>query len=260
MKRFEQTWARLLDEAGDEDAKNQALLVGQLTLKAAEDPHFREQLQSQPKSVIQREAASLSIKPSEKVVDAVGMALSAAVPGADIKEVKELIFETVDDMRRSFKMTLELSRWLFFAGLGMVGLAFLSALFSDRLWAIGVSGGGGALSLLLSATMNPLDRIRAAAGNLAQVQAAYLAFYKQLYILGTSTDTLNRADAIGFSEELRKAATSMVETVSTALEKGGREPRTPRTLLPRRQPPPARRDAPKTGPKQAAPGAEPPAV
>lgn len=223
MSGFADTWQRIVSSTDQEAAKNEALLVGQLTLKAAKDARFREELQAEPTSVIKREAASLSIEANERVVDAVGKAFSAAIPGADTGKVQELIFETVDDMRRSFKMTLELSRWLFFAGLGMVALAFCAALFSDKLWAIGVSGGGGALSLLLAATMNPLDRIRGAAANLAQVQAAYLAFYKQLYILGTTTETLNRADAISFSEELRKAANAMVESVSAALEKGAAE-------------------------------------
>lgn len=224
MSDFRRTWRQIIGEAEDQEAKTQALLVGQLTLKAAADPSFKEELRSNPKSVIEREAASLAIEPTSHVVDAVGRSFSAAIPGADVQKVQDLIFTTVDDLRRSFKLTLDLSRWLFFAGLGMVALAFGAALVSDKLWAVGVSGGSGALSLLLSAVMNPLDRIRGAAGNLAQVQASYLAFYRQLYILGTSTETLSRVDAISFSEEIRKAATAMVDSVGNALEKGSKQP------------------------------------
>jgi hypothetical protein len=268
MKGFDKTWQQILNDAEDQEATTQALLVGQLTLKAAADPHFRQELQSKPKSVIQREAESLSIEPNERVVDAVGRAFSAAIPGADTDKVQKLIFDTVDDMRRSFKLTLELSRWLFFAGLGMVALAFGAALLSDKLWAVGVSGGSGVLSLLLSAVMNPLDRIRAAAANLAQVQASYLAFYKQLYILGTSTETLTRADAVSFSEELRKAATAMVDSVGTALEKGGGDHDRKRGLS-RGGVSPRARNGGKGRPAQQKPGeqgasaattAEPPAV
>lgn len=219
MTGLNKTWQGLFAEEEDREAK---LLAGQLTLKAAADPQFRQELQIRPKSVIQREAEALSIKPSARVVDAVGRTFSAAVPGADTEKViQKLIFGTIDDMRKSFNLTLQLSRWLFFAGLLMVVGAFIAALASNKFWAVGVSGGSGALSLLLSAVMNPLDRIRSAAGNLAQVQASYLAFYKQLYILGAATETLSRDDAVSFSQELRKAATAMVETVGTALDKGG---------------------------------------
>ena len=66
--------------------------------------------------------------------------------------------------------------------------------------------------------MNPLDRIRNAAGNLVQIQAAYLAFYKQLYILGERSETLTREEVISYAQELRKAGNDLAQTITGALE------------------------------------------
>src|SRR5262249_2156136 len=112
MKDFGAAWKRAIGEAEDQEAKAQALLVGQLTLKAAADPGFKHALRSDPKKVIEREAAALAIQPTEGAVEAAGRLVNAAIPGTDIQKVQDLIFTTIEDMRRSFRLTLELSRWL----------------------------------------------------------------------------------------------------------------------------------------------------
>jgi hypothetical protein len=167
--------------------------------------------------VLQREGKG-QIQPAPAIAEAANALLSSAVPGADAKRVEDLVFNTVDDMRKSFNLTLVLSKWLFIAGLVMLALAFLAALGSDKLWAVGVSGGAGILSLLLSALRNPLDRIRNAAGNLAQIQAAYLGFYKQLYMLGSGAPASStREDTVAYASAIQQAAQAMVSAVGTAI-------------------------------------------
>ena len=205
-------------EARNQESYAQELLLGKLTRKAADDPEFREELRAHPERVVRREAGDLQVAVTKGVVESVKV-LSAAIPGADADKVQKLIFMTIEDMRKSFTMTLQLSQWLFFAGLVMVAGAFCAALFEQKLWAAGIAGGSGSLSLLLSAVMNPLDRIRGAAGNLAQIQAAYLAFYKQLYILGVGVEQLSRDEAIAYAHELQQAANVMVESIGGALDK-----------------------------------------
>jgi hypothetical protein len=102
-------------------------------------------------------------------------------------------------------------------------VAFVAGLFNANSTSVAVSGGSGALSLLLSAVMNPLDRIRSAAGNLVQIQAAYLAFYKQLTILGGSGDSLRREEIIAYAQEIREASSGLAKTITGALE-GTRAP------------------------------------
>ena len=238
-KLFNKSLGLAASTAAKQEVDVQEMLLGKLALKAAKDPTFRQELRSDPQKVAQREADDLNIKLPQDVVEATDKLFNSAVPGANAQRVEELVFTTIDDMRKSFGLTLQLSTWLFIAGLLMIGAAFLTALVSDKLWAVGVTGGSGALSLLLSAVMNPLDRIRNAAGNLAQIQMAYLSFYKQLYILGDGGESLTREDALAYSQQIQKAATAMVDSVSSALDKsraevsGVKPSRPPTSLIPR---------------------------
>ena len=72
-------------------------------------------------------------------------------------------------------------------------------------------GGGGIVTVISYAIMNPLDRIRNAAANLVQIQIAYVSYCKQLNMLDSSIkDHISPADAVKFSSELRKGA---IETI-----------------------------------------------
>ncbi|MEJ0019121.1 MAG: hypothetical protein WDN25_21700 [Acetobacteraceae bacterium] len=213
---FSQTLRKAATAAKQQEEQQEALL-GSVMLRAAKNQALRTELQSNPTQVLQRESHG-QLAPS--IVAAADALLSQAIPGADARRVEDLVFNTVEDMRTSFRLTLLLSQWLFIAGLVMVAVAFFAALLSDRLWAVGVSGGAGVLSLLLSALRNPLDRIRNAAGNLTQIQAAYLGFYKQLYMLGGGMPSLSRADAVAYSAAIQAASDGMVIAVSNAIERG----------------------------------------
>jgi hypothetical protein len=212
-----EVWKGIFREAHGQEERAKDLLLTRLTLKAANDPSFQRELRDDPDAVVRREAKELDIKPSKSLIEAAGKAATAAIPGLEQARVQTLVFTTIEDMRTSFKLTLELSRWLFFAGILLVMVAFVAGLFNASSSSVAVSGGSGALSLLLSAVMNPLDRIRNAAGNLVQIQAAYLAFYKQLTILGGG-DVLAREEIIAYAREIREASSGLAKTITGALE------------------------------------------
>jgi hypothetical protein len=200
--------------ARHQEERTQGELLGDVMLRAATNVVLRDELAKNPTEVLQRETAG---RLDPEVAEKAAHMLSVAVPGTDAEKVEKLVFDTVEDLRRSFNMTLVLSRWLFFAGLVMLMLAFGAALFSQRL-AVGISGSAGIISLLLSALRNPLDRVRNAAANLTQIQAAYLGFYKQLYILGARVEGLSRDDTIAYAKAINDAANGMVVSVGTAIE------------------------------------------
>jgi hypothetical protein len=201
-----------------QEERTQGELVGDIMLRAATNAALRDELTKDPAKVLQRETAG---QLTPEVAEKAARMLSVAIPGTDAEKVEKLVFDTVEDMRRSFKMTLELSRWLFFAGLAMLALAFGAAFGSNHL-AVGLSGSGGIISLLLSALRNPLDRVRNAAANLAQIQASYLGFYKQLYILGARVEGLSHDDTIAYARAINEAANGMVVSVNSAFENGVR--------------------------------------
>ena len=181
-------WKGIFREAHGQEERAKDLLLTRLTLKAANDPNFQRELRDDPDAVVRREAKELDIKPSKSLIEAAGKAATAAIPGLEQARVQTLVFTAIlGGCFASFavRALMELSRWLFFAGILLVMVAFVAGLFNASSSSVAVSGGSGALGLLLSAVMNPLDRIRNAGGNLVQIQAAYLGVLQaQLPILG----------------------------------------------------------------------------
>ena len=216
-------WSKILAEAQSQEKlareKETEKVISWMAKEAVANPKIQFQIRSDPKGVAQRATQELGIPVNKRLVEVAEKELSAAVPGFDEARVQEMVFTTIVDLRTSFRMTLDLSRWLFIAGLCLVIISLLAGIFGVNDLSIGVSGGAGALSLLLSAVMNPLDRIRNAAGNLVQFQAAYLAFYKQLYMLGGHIDALSGKEVIAYAGEIRKAAGDLSRNIIGALDK-----------------------------------------
>jgi hypothetical protein len=221
---FSKTFKQASDTAREEEKKAQSLLWERLTTRAFEDPDFKKRLVAEPKKVIEMEAKNLQDQsgqnvevPTSVVHDVTARArdtFSAAVGEIDLKQVTDLVFGTIKDVRRSFNLTLVLCQVLFYAGLAMVAAAFIMTLIGGKQWASILFGVSGVASVLISAfVLGPLDRIRDAAGNLIQLQMAYLAYYNQLYLLGGGRN-LQREEAFLYAQEIDRAALSMIGGVS----------------------------------------------
>jgi ABC-type multidrug transport system fused ATPase/permease subunit len=205
--------------AAEREAQAGELLWGQVTMRAANDEGFREQLAKKPEETLKREAERLQIPVSKEDLDTAKQLFgSPALPGIDHVKVENLIFGTIEDVRRSFNMTLSLARALFIVGLLMLVASAVLTIWKGA-QAGSIFGIGGVASLVSSLLLNPLDRIRNAGANLVQIQMAYLAYYNLMYLLGSRNERLNVADSKAYAEELREAATSMVSAVQEIVEK-----------------------------------------
>lgn len=225
--------------ARDQESKARLLLWDRISDKAASDERFRQQLAENPEQVVSREAGALASNTGEpvskdtvdKLAEKVRKTYSMVVPQIGQDRVENLVFGTIEDMRTSFKLSLRLSTILFYSGLVMVAVAFVFALLRGEKAITLLFGGGGIVSLLVSSlVLSPLNRVRDAAGDLVQLQMAYLAYYKQLYLLGGGTEPLPKADAIEYAREIDRAATSLISSVQNHNEKkekgsGARLPR-----------------------------------
>ena len=214
--------------AREQESKARLLLWDQVSDKAASDEQFRQQLAKNPEAVISREAgaiasttgAQVSQNTVEQLAEKARKTYSTVVPQIAQDRVEDLIFGTIDDMRTSFKLTLRLSQVLFYSGLAMVAAAFVYALVGGKETITLLFGVGGLVSVLLSSlVLSPLNRVQDAAGDLVQLQMAYLAYYKQLYLLGGGADPLPKADAIEFAREIDRAAISLISSVQNHIER-----------------------------------------
>lgn len=180
-----------VDVAREQETQARLLLWERVSEKAITDEKFRCLLAEDPKRAIEQEAGTLqddsgqqvSVAPGvvEAVAEKARATYSSVVPGVESKKVEELIFSTIEDIRRSFNLTLKLSQVLFYAGLLMMITAFITALAGGEKIISLLFGSGGMVSVLISSLItSPLDRVQNAAGNLVQLQMAYLAYYKQL--------------------------------------------------------------------------------
>jgi len=202
--------------AADNETQSAELLWGHVISRASQDESFRRNLANNPEQTLTREAETLNISVAPEQLHAAKALFSPAVPGIDRAKVEALIFSTIEDVRKSFNMTLQLSRFLFYTG---VLLLLMSAVFT---WTKGAAAGSifgaaGALSLVTSLIRSPLDRIRNAGANLVQLQMAYLAYYNLLYLLGSRGERLAFADAQKYAEEFRQTATVMVSAVQSII-------------------------------------------
>jgi hypothetical protein len=223
---FASTFADAQKIATENESHSGELLWGHVISRAAHDENFRKNLASDPEQTVAREAETLKIPVSQDQLKAAKAFFSRAVPGIDRDKVETLIFNTIEDVRKSFNMTLQLSQLLFFVG---IVLLVASAIFT---WVKGpiqgsIFGGAGIISLVTSLVRNPLDRIRNAGANLVQVQMAYLAYYNLLYLLGSRGDELPFADTQKYAHEMRESATSMVQAVQGILRLDPTEPTPP---------------------------------
>lgn len=204
--------------AAEQDPDVRAKILGSLTVKAAEDPQFREALQKNPLQVAEKEAAISNFQVSPEDLKEVGEKAkelsSRAVPDAGGAEVKQMVFRTIGEIEASFQLTLALSKWLFFSGLGMVVASFVIVMVLKDKQTAAIFGVGGTLSLLLGTVMNALDRVRNAAVSLVQIQMAYLAYYKILHLLGPGEGITSKDDAIAYAKEL----TTNVDKIMASLQ------------------------------------------
>lgn len=218
--------------ASQQEAQSGPVLRELLFSRADAEPEFRKALVNNPEKTIGQMAKGMGAAATPELVREVKERYSAAIFGATDAEVKDLVFGTLGNVRQSFTRTLALSQWLFWVGMGLTVAAFVATLFpnNQKGWIAGVFGGGGILTLISYAVMNPLDRIRGAAANLVQVQIAYLSFYKQLNMLGgMNLDKMTIDDAVKYSAELRKCAVETIEAVQKIVERTA--PYDPRSQL-----------------------------
>jgi hypothetical protein len=216
--------------AREQESQARLLLWDVVSEKAASDEKYRRQLAENPEQVIRQEASALpgkagqQIDVSQETIDKLAEkarnTYSIVVPQIGQNKVEELIFGTIEDMRTSFKLTLRLSQVLFYAGLGMVVTAFVVALAGGQELITLLFGASGMVSMLISSlVLSPLNRVQTAACDLVQLQMAYLAYYKQLYLLGSGNEPLPKADAIDFAREIDRAAASLIYLVQSKGEK-----------------------------------------
>ena len=215
-------YAAAHEKALNTEEQARLLLWDRVSDKANEDVQFRRLLAENPQQAIEQEAKALNVT-DEEVVKGVAekvATLSRFVPGVDSQKVEDLIFGTIEDIRRSFKITTLLSQILFYTGLAMMVVAFIAALWDGENQIVSlVFGAGGAGSVLISSlVLGPIDRVQNAAGNLVQLQMAYLAYYKQLYLLGGNSESLSTKDTISYTKEIDRAATSLMSAIQTHVE------------------------------------------
>jgi hypothetical protein len=217
------------DVAREEEENTRSLLWQRLSVKALEDPEFKKRLISEPKEVVELEAQRLkddagnpvAVPPNvvRDTAERARITVSSAVGEIDLTQVTDLVFGTIRDVRTSFSLTLVLCQVLFYAGLVMVAGAFVFAFIGGKEWMSVLFGASGVASILISSfVLGPLDRIRDAAGNLIQLQMAYLSYYNQLYLLGGGRK-LSRDEAFLYAKEIDRAALSMMEAVQGLVEK-----------------------------------------
>ncbi len=207
--------------AGEQEQQSRQLLRELVFSRAEHEPEFKRALAANPEKVLQEEARRMGAELDEALIQETKERYSTAIIGASEREVTKLVFDTLWNVRKSFERTLALSQWLFYVGLGLTVTAFLVGVFAPGKEMIaGIFGGGGILTLISYAVMNPLDRIRNAAANLVQIQIAYVSYYKQLNMLGgAGGDRMSLDDAVKYSSELRKGAVEMIEAVQRIVER-----------------------------------------
>lgn len=218
--------------AREQERRAQALLWDRITDRAAADKEFRRQLIDDPKEAVSQEVHVLKAQEgtqfeiASQVIDAVTekarAVYSEALPGVGEGKVETLIFETIEDIRKSFKLTLRLSQVLFYAGLAMIVTAFIVALVQGDKTISLFFGAGGMVGVLISSlVMSPLNRVQDAASDLVQLQMAYLAYYKHLVLLGGKCESITPKEAVMYTKELVRNTTAFMSSLQTYVEKTG---------------------------------------
>jgi len=221
--------------ASEQENQARLFLWDLISEKAVSNEDFRKQLTENPEKMILQEAGSLTdlagdqIKVNKDIVDNLAekarKTYSLVLPEIGQQKVEDLIFGTIEDMRNSFKLTLRLSQVLFYSGLSMVIVTFIAALAGGKESIILLFGAGGIASMLLSSlVVSPLNRVQNAADELVKLQMAYLAYYKQLYLLGKESKLLQKDDAIEYAREIGRAAKSIISLLHSENNQKGKKP------------------------------------
>jgi hypothetical protein len=215
--------------AESQEATLRAMLWDRVSEKASQDEKFRKELAADPRKAVQMEAQQMAtvagkeVGPAvvERVATKARETYSSIVPELASDKVEDLIFGTIEDVKRAYTITLLLSQVLFYAGLAMVIAGFVAGLMSgEKLISLFFGSGGIASMLISSLVVSPLDRVQNAAGNLVQLQMAYLAYYKQLYLLGGNNETISREDALTYAREIDRVTLSLMGSVRAYVERG----------------------------------------
>jgi hypothetical protein len=222
--------ARANRVAATQEANLREMLWDRVSEKAKVDEDFRKELVIDPKRAVEIEAKQISalqgtdVTPAvvEKVAARVRETYSSIVPDLAADRVENLIFGTIEDIKRAYTITLLLSQVLFYAGLAMVVAGFVAGLISgEKLISLFFGSGGIASMLISSLIVSPLDRVQNSAGNLVQLQMAYLSYYKQLYLLGGNNASVARDDAMVYSKEIDRVTLSLMGSVQSYVDRNG---------------------------------------
>ena len=237
----QQALAKADQIAEEQENFARSMLWDRITEKAANDQKFRKQLVDAPEKTVEMEAQrlgkvegrkiELGSSVVEKVTARVRDTYSSIVPDLATDKVEKLIFGTIEDVQQAYKITLLLSQVLFYTGLAMVIAGFVSGLVVEHKMLSLLFGGGGIASMLISSLIvSPLDRVQTAAGNLVQLQMAYLSYYKQLYLLGGNNSALSKDDAIAYAREIDRLTLSLMGSVQEYVEQGSQPAKNGRLL------------------------------
>lgn len=193
----------------------------QVAEKAEQGSEYKSKLLANPKEVIHKEMLELFDEDAdvveavdvEAIADRAKEKYSQAVPGVNEAAVEQLVFGTIDDLRKAFTKSILLTQVLFYAGLAIAVIGFLVAVFTDGGQAIagGILGSTGVLgSIVSSAVTGATRRVHDAASNLVQLQMAFLTYYKQLWLLGAQG---SQQDMLEATKALRMGTYELMRAV-----------------------------------------------
>jgi hypothetical protein len=219
------TSADLLERAMAQEAQARQLLLDEVTYRASKDPEFRQLVVQQPDKAVRQVVKDL---PSEKrgavnertINDTTEKirSLSPVLPGLKEEKVEHMVFTTIDDTRHSYKISLRLTQVLFYSGLVMIAVTFLSLFFlkSDQLAVIIFGGGSGFLGVVTALLVNPIDRVQNVAGNLVQLEIVFLSYYKQITMLSLPANLCDDPKVVvQYSHEVRQAMEQAVAQIES---------------------------------------------
>lgn len=216
-----------LEIAIEQQDRATRLLLQQVAQQARGDSAFKQRLVREPEKAVREvaeklpeaERKALGDKQVGNVTEVVEAVSSSILPEIDAKKVEGIVLGTIEDARRSFTLSLRLTQILFYAGLVMVGIAFLVAVFSQTdqvpsliFGAVGVSG------VFTSLLLNPLDRVQNAAANLIQLEISFLSYYKLLYLFHYPANELSVKDSIKIGQEMQQISLNIVAAIQNYCE------------------------------------------
>jgi len=185
------------------------------------DEAFRRQFQLNPDKAVLDAASDLPEEQAKKVdpmavKDVVSKAQSI-LPGIEVEDLRELVKNTINDARQAFNLSLRLTKHLFYYGLIVTATTLAFSFFSeDKEWiTVAIGTGGGALGIIGSLVINSVDRVQNAAGNLIQIEIAFLGYYKQLTFFARPWEKADPQTPAIYASEVRQA---MLETVKLVEE------------------------------------------